>query len=316
MWHIDKLFSQKPVIRSSRLDRRHDLQMNHYPTGPNELTRHDLSAAPNGAFTRPVKRQQDIRETNHAEKEDRIHNGEIRTKPYTSRESDDDRARVSSESEIRGGKSIETSRSEMRVDLWSHQNGRGVPLDDKHGQNRDRAVYDKGIGNRSLSMGDIQQLSDRRTETERTSSRSADTDPIRSHLLDTNRFYRSHLWRELPPRSGDRSFRPITPRTRPNRETWTHEPRQIDSNRSNRAFRPVTPRRQRHSDHATFPQSPSRCASLIPSPESLLQTQIKALQSQSLHENVINKEQNQQTGELLRGLGTWFENLNFGILAT
>ncbi|KAL5255711.1 hypothetical protein ACHWQZ_G011063 [Mnemiopsis leidyi] len=48
-------------------------------------------------------------------------------------------------------------------------------------------------------------------------------------------------------------------------------------------------------------QSPPRCNSLISSPESILQTQIKALQSQSLHENVTNKEPG--TGDALRGIG-------------
>ncbi|XP_063674024.1 uncharacterized protein LOC134811198 [Bolinopsis microptera] len=54
-------------------------------------------------------------------------------------------------------------------------------------------------------------------------------------------------------------------------------------------------------------QSPTRCSAVLPSPESILQTQIKALQSQSLHENVINKDQ--PNGELLRGLGEGNDSL-------
>ena len=186
--------------------------------------------------------------------------------------------------------------------------------------NRPRAVQKPTeMGNVDLKFParDVNSTSDNNKKTKPLihSSNSAvkpsETDPIRTHLLDTNRFYRSHLWREVPAKTGP--FRPVTPRHRQgHRDTdhtsWDHHgptPRHIDNmNRTDRAFRPVAPRRQRFHDPTSYPQSPPRCNSLISSPESILQTQIKALQSQSLHENVTNKEPG--TGDALRGIGELF----------
>lgn len=123
----------------------------------------------------------------------------------------------------------------------------------------------------------------------------ADTDPIRVHLSDRTRFYRTQYWRETS-RPRERSFRPVTPRPR-TLHTSRHPDRTPDKPKINRAFRPVIPRKQRR----YYSQSPTRSTPLLAasSPDSLLQHQISALQSQALKEPV--KEPVDPS--LLRGLG-------------
>ena len=279
--------------------------------GPNELTRQDLSAAPNGAFSRPVKRQWDSRESNHVENRERKITSSRGTKTIESIETDNtdkNEGRVASESEKRGIiKKSADHRTQPNVNMGTQisRDGGLNKADAKIGPHMvQKGTYNKSSESVFCNGADARKP---REKERNISVKPCDSDPIRSHLLDTNRFYRSHLWRELPSKPGDRSFRPVTPRSRlttrdPNHITWHQDsPRQMDNNRTDRAFRPVTPRRQRYHDPSTFSQSPTRCSSILPSPESILQTQIKALQSQSLHENVINKDQ--PNGELLRGLG-------------
>ena len=279
--------------------------------GPNELTRHYLSAAPNGAFSRPAKRHHDGKVTGHYGRTEIKQSCGKGTKNLESRETDkvgNNECRVPSLCEKRGPKKIDTPRTEQSADVGTQIN-RNVTHDSvpKRGSQIGHKNPHNVANGRVSTDGDLEELRPEYKKTEGTESMSlikpADSDPIRSHLLDTNRFYRSHLWRELPP--GDRSFKPVTTRPRPrdmDNTNWQHDPpRLIDNNRTDRAFRPVTPRRLRYHDPTSFSQSPTRCTPLLASPESILQTQIKALQSQSLHENVINKDQ--PTGELLRGLG-------------
>ena len=320
------------MIRSSKLchtDRRNDSQNSNYPTGPNELTRLNLSAAPNGAFSRPVKRHREDREKVRFDKRERKPPGDRGGQLFNPQNTDVEIARNA------GGKGM--SGAEKRG-ITKGGDTRCGPDNKKGEAYRDRSDNGISVAQKQVEIGSADLKSSAKdsstnpdnynnnnnnnnnnnTNSNNNNNRTvahpnkgavkaSETDPIRSHLLDTNRFYRSHLWREVPAKTGP--FRPVTPRHR-HRDTdhtsWQHHDpasRHIDNNRTDRAFRPVAPRRHRFHDPTSYSQSPTRCSSLITSPESILQTQIKALQSQSLHENVTNKEQ--PAGDILRGIGTF-----------
>ena len=299
------------MIRSSKLchtDRRNDLQNSNYPTGPNELTRLNLSAAPNGAFSRPVKRHREDREKVRFDKRERKPPGDRGGKLFNPRNADVEMARNTGGKGISGSEKRGITNGGDTICGPDDKKGEAYLNQSDNGTNVVQKQVEIGSVDPKFSARDAGTNPENKNKTHpnKGTVKASETDPIRSHLLDTNRFYRSHLWREVPAKTG--SFRPVTPRHR-HRDTdhtsWQHHDpasRHIDSNRIDRAFRPVAPRRHRYHDPTSYSQSPTRCGSLIKSPESILQTQIKALQSQSLHENATNKEQ--PAGDVLRGIGT------------